>query len=280
MTEVLGTTDVEGEWCHQRTLRFLDLHQRAVHRILDAADAIQVDFHNQRLHAVVAEPTDDKAARVHRAVAIAKAVYDLLTLTSDELDHIPRARVRIGIDTGLALAVNNGRTSSREPLFLGRPANMAAKHAAGDKIGIYLTEQARKAIGLDDEVDTRATKLTAAEITASREVAGLDFDIDAMATEWRKELGDSRLSDYKISRPTPPLKDVAFDDLTPSRTKRIEAASFYADIDGFTSYVGVRVGDNDRSKDVVRTLHVLRSELAVNRRRNLTPLRGEIGVQF
>src|SRR5687767_12058550 len=51
MDAMLATTSGEGVTCHQRTLRFLNLHFRAVQRILADVDAIEVDFHNQRLHA-------------------------------------------------------------------------------------------------------------------------------------------------------------------------------------------------------------------------------------
>src|SRR5712675_2016137 len=53
LVDMLHVTDVEGEICHRRTLRFLNLHYRAVHRILQRVDALFVDFHNQRLHSVV-----------------------------------------------------------------------------------------------------------------------------------------------------------------------------------------------------------------------------------
>ena len=56
--EMLNCTASEGETCHKRTLRFLNQHYRAVNRILYNVDAIKVDFHNQRLHAVFAKPYD------------------------------------------------------------------------------------------------------------------------------------------------------------------------------------------------------------------------------
>src|SRR6202167_1920128 len=148
LSDMLHVTDVEGETCHRRTLRFLNLHYRAVHRILQRVDAIFVDFHNQRLHSVVAKPYDSEADRVHKAVAIGQLVIDVLAQTGEDADH-PPAKVRIGIDTGKALAVNNGRRGHREPLFLGVPANHAAKRSGGGTAsGIYLTNVARKAIGL------------------------------------------------------------------------------------------------------------------------------------
>jgi len=65
----LEVTEVEGEICHRRTLRFLNLHYRAVQRILQRVDAMLVDFHNQRLHSVVAKPYGSEVNRIHKAVA-------------------------------------------------------------------------------------------------------------------------------------------------------------------------------------------------------------------
>ncbi len=150
LKDMLHVTDIEGEVCHRRTLRFLNLHYRAVHRILQRVDAMLVDFHNQRLHSVVAKPYDSEEKRVHRAVAIGQLIIDVLARTGEDADH-PAAKVRVGIDTGIALAVNNGRRGHREPLFLGEPANHAAKRSGGGTAtGIFLTNKARKVISLKD----------------------------------------------------------------------------------------------------------------------------------
>lgn len=61
LSDMLHVTDIEGETCHRRTLRFLNLHYRAVYRILQRVDAIFVDFHNQRLHSVVPKPYDSES---------------------------------------------------------------------------------------------------------------------------------------------------------------------------------------------------------------------------
>src|SRR5436305_2239986 len=149
LVDMLNVTDVEGETCHRRTLRFLNLHYRAVHRILQRVDAIFVDFHNQRLHSVIAKPYDSELKRIQRAVAIAQLIVDVLARTGEDADH-PAAQVRVGIDSGKALAVNNGRRGHREPLFLGEPANHAAKRAGGGKtVGIFLTNKARTVLGLN-----------------------------------------------------------------------------------------------------------------------------------
>ena len=116
LQDMLAVTAAEGETCHKRTLRFLNLHYRAVHRIISRVDAMLVDFHNQRLHSVVAKPYDSEAKRVRRAVATGQLIIDVLAQTGEDADH-PAAKVRIGIDIGKALAVNNGRRGHREPLF-------------------------------------------------------------------------------------------------------------------------------------------------------------------
>src|SRR5271154_2168984 len=76
--DMLRVTEVEGETCHRRTLRFLNLHYRAVYRIIQRVDAIFVDFHNQRLHSVVSKPYGVEADRVHKAVAMGQLIIDVL----------------------------------------------------------------------------------------------------------------------------------------------------------------------------------------------------------
>lgn len=266
LDDMLAVTDAEGETCHRRTLRFLNLHYRAVHRILSRVDARRVDFHNQRLHAVVAKPygatSDDIGSRIHRAVAIAQLIIDVLAETGDDDENIPNAKVRVGIDSGLALAVNNGRRGGREPLFLGTPANTAAKFAgASSKTGIYLTNNARKFIGLPEVDKPKSTALTDSEIAVSEEAADLGVDKDMIVAEWRKDLEDNPIGSFTFKRHTPPLKTMDIATLTPANSRRQESVSLYADLDGFSAYVATRVKDDEKAKDVVRVLHVLRSEM-------------------
>lgn len=260
---MLATTDEEGVTCHRRTLRFLNLHYRAVHRILKAVDAIEVDFHNQRLHAVVPKPYSDEAGRVHCAVATAQLVADVLAATGEEGDEIiPAATVRVGIDTGLALAVRNGRRGHSEPLFLGEPANHAAKRAAGgESSGIYLTNRARAAIGFAASASEDTTPLTASELRTSQDAAALDVTADEIVRDWRLDLGDNPIGKFEFSGHTPPFSNLDLETLSAGNSRRQDAISIYADLDGFTNYVTAHLVDDEAAKDVVRVLHVLRSEM-------------------
>ena len=77
--------------------------------------------------------------------------------------------------------------------------------------------------------------------------------------EWHDEQRETPIGTIEFSRPTPPMKDLDINALTLANAKRFEGVSVYADIDGFTAYVDENL--EDAPEDVVRTLHVLRSEL-------------------
>lgn len=260
--EMLNVTEFEGETSHRRTLRFLNLHYRAVRDILLDVDAIEVDFHNQRLHAVFAKPYGDEKARIMKAVATAQLIREVLTKTGEDgEDPLPAAKTRIGIDSGKALAVNNGRRSSREPLFLGNPANQAAKRANGDVEGIFMTNTARVVVGWDKVLDIDATALTGTQIAQAQDEADLAITKDEVVEKWEKELVDSPIGMFDFSRHTPPFRTIDLEVLTPGNSRRQESISVYGDIDNFTRYVADRVDDDEAAKNVVRTLHVLRGEL-------------------
>ncbi len=261
--EMLDITNTEGERCHRRTLRFLNNHYRAVRNILLDVDAIQVDFHNQRLHAVFAKPYDDEEARIHKAVATAQLIRDVLARTGEDNDDpLPAAKTRVGIDSGLALAVNNGRRSSREPLFLGNPANQAAKRAGGGTAeGIFITNGARAIVGWDAVLNEDATALTDQQIEESENAADLDITADDVVEAWEDDLEKNPVGKFEFYRHTPPFQTLSLEELTPKNSRRQEFVSIYADIDNFTKFVADRIDEDDEAKDVVKTLHVLRSEL-------------------
>ncbi|WP_232311107.1 adenylate/guanylate cyclase domain-containing protein [Herbaspirillum autotrophicum] len=263
LDDMLNVTDSEGERCHSRTLQFLNLHYRAVHRILNQVDVRRVDNHNERIHALVTKPynseTNAEKKRIQKAVATGQLMVDVLKRTGDDNDAIPSANVRVGIDTGLSIAVNNGRNGYREPLFLGEPANHAAKMSAGNRTGIYLTNEARVALGLKKVEDPKSTPLSGQEITDCQDAANLDVSADNIVNDWKDDLKNSPVGSFSFSRHTPPLAGMDLTILTPANSRRQEAVSIYADIDYFTKYVSDNIDHNP--EDVVRVLHVLRAEL-------------------
>lgn len=263
MDEMLGVTAKEGVVAHRRTLRFLNLHYRAARKVLLAVGAIQVDFHNQRLHAVFAKPYGDEAARIHRAIATAQLLIDVLVQTGEDGDDpLPAAKVRVGIDSGKALAVNNGRRGNREPLFLGRPANLAAKRSGGGAAaGIFMTNTARTVVGLASVENEDVTKLAKADVEVSQDKAKLGVTVDEIVKDWKEGIKRNPIGAFVFSGHTPPYRDLDLEVLAEGNSRRQDAISIYADIDGFTNYVDSHIDDDSAAKDVVKTLHVLRGEL-------------------
>jgi class 3 adenylate cyclase len=228
---------------------------------LQRAEAIFVDFHNQRLHSVVAKPYDSEVKRVQRAVAIGQLIIDVLAQTGEDADH-PAAKVRVGIDTGAALAVNNGRRGHREPLFLGQPANHAAKRAGGGGAqGIFLTNTARAVLGIVSVPNEDASPLSAQEIKNCQDKANLGVTADEIVKEWKEDLQKNPIGSFDFKVHTPPFSTLDMEELTPKNSRRQDAATVYADLDGFTAYVSRNIVKDATAKHVVRTLHVLRSEL-------------------
>lgn len=253
----------ETETSHLRALRFFDSHFKAIKYILKETHSIFVDFHNQRLHAVIPKPYDNEQQRLDRAVTIAQIIIDVVEQQRDSGvdDIIEAAKLRIGIDTGKALAVNNGRKANKEPLFLGDPANHAAKHSSGTAQGIYLTEKSREVLVLDKVENTKSVRMKKSEIDRSILRSGIENQDLVNKTIQEVKEHTKKLSDFEFSRVTPTFESLDFLGFTRKNSKRQEMVSIYADIDGFTNYISENIATLDGQKDIVRCLHVLRSEL-------------------
>ena len=79
--------------------------------------------------------------------------------------------------------------------------------------------------------------------------------------EWREDLENNPIGSFEFKGHTPPFSTLDIEELSSKNSRRQDAASIYADLDGFTAYVARNISADDTAKHVVRTLHVLRSEL-------------------
>jgi class 3 adenylate cyclase len=257
LTDLLRSADAESERVHQRVLRFLHLWMRAAGPIFDKYGAAKVDLQNHRLHLVV-PIQEDAAATVRRAVAIADAMERLVDNANGLHTDLADARVSIGIEYGGALVVQNGTRGDRELLFLGEPANRAAHLIKAGRAGIYLGAEARRVVGLPGDISqpvNRATRRAAPLRVAEQEVS------DESVAVWQRQIGATRLADFKFVRPHPPLSTLNLDTVTPGSSRRIEAAVIFADIDGYTAYVSKALKESQGREKAAQTLHVLRHVL-------------------
>lgn len=271
--------DEETEASHARALKFLHLYYAACDRTIQGSDAQRVDFHSGRMHAVVIDESGEGRYEDILLKAF-KFVHDFRIVAQEAgqefTDDDFVAHFRIGIDIGTCVAINSGNGHEQEPLFLGSPANHAAKLADGDKPGVYISDNVRGALALpplganqfniryDEDDLLRAVKRQELLL----EQAGLldGRSSQSIIENWRDEIiakrahDDPKAPQFQFHRKEPPLKDIDFADLAPSNSIRMELVSLFADLSGYTPYIDEAIAKNEIA-NAVTALHVIRSEL-------------------
>jgi class 3 adenylate cyclase len=235
------------------------MHYRVWDSIVDGDDGDRVDYHGPRLHAVIASPVGDPAAQIERAVALARKLTEAARKVGEA--HGFPSRIRFGIDHGQCLAMTTGRGAhEKDTLFLGRPANHAAKLvSSGTEQGIFLTETAQKRVAAR-AIRKHAGTMTLDEAYVQDAARKYAFDsLDRTATEIAL---DSTEPMFRFRRPTLPLSAVKFGELSPANSIRMGMASIFADIDGFTNFVDESIlGGSEQTREAVKIVHVIREEL-------------------
>jgi len=265
----------ETEASHARALQFLHFHYSACDRAVEDAGAQRVDFHGARLHAVVTEPADNEAERVRRALELAVRIRTTAARAAEEFGGLA-SRYRIGIDSGVCVAINSGRGHEREPLFLGNAANFAAKLAEGAEPGVFVSDRVRR---LMSTLLSRTVTLT--ESYSRRGAQGFDATVvsenlgaaavaeatSRILESWRADVNANRsarssLLSFVFHYHQPPLASIDYGTLSPSNSIRMPMGTVFADIDGYTSYVQTATASRTHVAQAVRNLHVIRGELA------------------
>lgn len=267
----------ETEASHERAMQFLHLHYGACDALIAAFDVQRVDFHGGRLHAVVLSPAGaaGEATRIEKALAFSAALIQMVARASDRYGSEFKTGVRVGIDSGPAVAINSGSRGEPDPLFIGSPANHAAHLAVGDKPGVFLSVRAERARSMGASYASSPVQLREDVITAaldrSIEVRGaflggrnrLD-EAFARFVEDRDAIkaasGGLRPATFVFHYRPPPLRTIDFADHPPSRSIRMPVVSLFADLAGFTAYVDHAM-QTGRVREAVANLYIIRSEL-------------------
>lgn len=269
----------ETEASHERAMRLLHLYYSAADRVMDNSAAQRVDFHSGRVHAVVLEPGRQGVTRETLAQAFA-FIEDFKKVAHTANRELARsefdATFRIGVDVGTCVAINNGTGCEQEPMFLGSAANHAAKLAFGKEPGVYVSDRVRKILGFQEfGLVSEFLSLSESELainSARRAADGrLVFGVqdrqafsDRIVGAWRDEIKRSDLPDFTNPRFTffyhqPPLSQIDYAELMPSKSIRMPLVSMFADLSGYTDYIdmAVRAGG---IREAVRALFVIRQE--------------------
>lgn len=254
-------------------LEFLHLHYAGMDRLIEAYGAQRVDHHGGRVHAVILEPVGEvaEAERIRVALSLAAAMRELVNEASAAHQRRFGTRIRVGVESGRALAINSGRKGEPEPLFIGDAANIAAKQADDDEPGVALGPRARTVLAaerpqhlsLTGMLLDEAAYLPTAASTNLLAAFGRRTKVDEAFAEFRAaELADAgRAARFSFFRHSLPLAGIDFAALSPARTARQELVALFADLSGFTAYVH-RATQTAQVREVVSNLHVLRGEMA------------------
>lgn len=265
----LASDGAYAEDDYKRLIRGIHLYHREVSRIVEKDDmfgGFRVHFQGPKLHALFYRPIDDGEELASRAVLLHLVLKDFVENVFNPAfpDYEPFA-IAGGADIGDVIGTKNGSRGDREILFLGSAANRAAKIVSSS--GRYrITRDLYDA--LPDDLQEVCFEIEE-DLYRIKPVSQQDLDdlLEARGIGWDRDKSAERVKEDKKKFP---LKDISYgsakklidlDSLSIFNNKRVLAASVFADISGFTSYVDGAETEEEQ-KEALRAFHAIRKELA------------------
>ena len=254
---------------YRRVIQAVHLYQREVARIVEGEgifDGVRIHFQGPKLHALFYRPIDSRQKLAALAVLLQAVLRQFVRYVfNPAFPAVNNLVISGGADIGTAIGTQDGMKGDRELLFLGAPANHAAKIIAGPG-------SLRMTAGLYAELPEELQAFCIEEDSGDFSLA--DFDestlcdlLSAAGIDWGSYGSAGRVEDDKSMFP---LKDISYSDaedgidldsLGITNNERVTAASLFADVDGFTRYIGA-TQTHDAKKQALRVLHAIRKEMA------------------
>ncbi|MGC1298966.1 MAG: hypothetical protein WA869_28410, partial [Alloacidobacterium sp.] len=132
----LATVTAESDE-YRRVIQALHLYEREVARIVEGEnifDGVRIHFQGAKLHALFFRPIDNATEIATRAVLLLMVLrHFACCVFNPEFPRLPNLTLSGGADLGFAIGTKNGQRGDRELLFLGAPANYAAKILTGNE---------------------------------------------------------------------------------------------------------------------------------------------------
>ena len=126
----LIASQAEGE-AYRRVIQAIHLYHREVARIVEAPevfDGVRIHFQGPKLHALFFRPIDSSEKLASKAVLLQIVLrHFVANVFNPAFPLLPNLTIAGGADLGNAIGTKNGMEGDRELLFLGAPANYAAK---------------------------------------------------------------------------------------------------------------------------------------------------------
>jgi class 3 adenylate cyclase len=265
-SEMASQADGE-DFC--RVVQGIHLYHREVSRIVenvDLFDGVRIHFQGPKLHALFFRPIDSSSELATKAVLLQLVLREFVCqVFNPTFPKLSALTVSGGADLGNAIGTKNGMDADRELLFLGAPANHAAKI-------IGAPGQIRVTGAIYLALPARLQRLFSVSPTGIYEIGAVSSgDIAELCEEagiaWSLEDSKGRIEDDKKLFPLNSIEyseadsPIDLDSLGVTNNKRVTAASLFADVAGFTRYVDAAETDEDK-KRALQVFHVIRKEMA------------------
>lgn len=251
---------------YQRLIQATHIYQRELTYIAEKVfTGYRVHFQGAKAHILYYLPVNDEAT-ISIQAALSMLVFDdfVRNVFNTEYEGYNDWRIGGGGDLGQAIGTRNGINGQRELLFIGEPANRAAKILV-DRASQRITKDLYKALPID--IRDCCTLISTGDYTVSASQATLDALCAQYGIEWSREASAARIAEdcrrFPLGQIDYSDADVAIDfsALGWKNSKRVTGASNFADVSGFTSFVAA-AEDDDGKKNALKIFHVIRKELA------------------
>lgn len=254
---------------YKRTIQATHLYQREVSRIVEKADicdATRIHFQGVKLHALIYHPIENAEKIAAHAVLMQWVLEDFVRqVFNPAYEKLDDVALMGGADIGHAIGTRNGEKTDRELLFLGSPANHAAK--------ILEAETLRIATRLYDKLPEDLQEWCVSDEDGNYHLlipdqSELDEILDDYGVKWDREASRKRLDDDKKQFPLCDIEysdanaKIIFDRLGITNNKRANAVSFFADVTNFTAYIDAAENLEDQ-QSALRLFHLIRREMAL-----------------
>lgn len=249
----------------QELVQATHLFQREVARIATAVGAERIHFQGGRVHLLVHHPINDAAGISRKAVLLQLILDRFGVVFNAEFPNLEDVEIRSGADMGNAIGTRNGTDGDRELLFLGAPANHAAKLLAADTAPRRLTKvmvdelpDDLAAITVKDDDTFKLIRPSADELQDLLDRYSVSWSADACADRLKDDRRQFLAEKAGLWGAATKIK---FDELSFTNSKLVSAATLYGDVSGFTAYIDAATTD-EAKREALRAFHAIRREMA------------------
>jgi class 3 adenylate cyclase len=260
----LVSTDSMDDDTYKWLIQGTHIYQRELTRLVTGFGGTFIHFQGSKLHTLFYRPIDDTQRLASLAVLFQLVAKDFVKNVFNPAFSYDFA-LASGTDLGNAIGTMDGINGDRELLFIGSPANHAAKILSSAQ-RLRLTKNVYD--GLPDDLRGLCFKIDE-DSYQLRHVCSNDLDelLTAHKLTWKREASAAHIENDKERFPLDRINyssaemPIDLDMLSIFNNKRVLAASLFADVSGFTRYVDAATSEEDQQA-ALRVFHSIRKETA------------------